>query len=150
MGRNWLIDIRLNWEEILQVKAGDVTDPDVTTSYRSTRGCLRKGTIREFKASIKIRPDAQPIFKKANLVPYALKKAVEKELGKLEAMGIISKTDKSDWAAPIVTVPKADKAIQIRGNYKVNINQGVKEETYPLPSTEDLFATLAGGNCSPN
>lgn len=59
-------------------------------------------------------------------------------------MGIISKTDKSDWAAPIVTVPKADKALQICGKYKVNINQGVDEQTYPLPSTGDLFATLAG------
>jgi len=60
-------------------------------------------------------------------------------------MGIISKTDKSEWAAPIVTVPKAEKSIRISGNYKVNINQCVEEETYPLPNTEDLISTLAGG-----
>ncbi len=111
------------------------------------KGVFEEGqnTIREFKASIKKRLDAQPIFKKANPVPYALKEAVEKELDRLEAMEIISKTDKSEWAAPIVTVPKADKSIRICGNYKVNINQCVEEETYPLPNAEDLFATLAGG-----
>ncbi|KAJ8355303.1 hypothetical protein AAFF_G00071740 [Aldrovandia affinis] len=60
-------------------------------------------------------------------------------------MGIISKTDRSEWAAPIVVVPKADKSIRICGDYKVTMNQSVEEETYPLPNAEDLFATLAGG-----
>ncbi|XP_030286082.1 uncharacterized protein K02A2.6-like [Sparus aurata] len=148
LGRNWLKHLKLNWKEILQVKAaGDATDPEVAVILQRHKEVFEEGpsTIREFKASIKMRPEAQPIFKKANPVPYALKEAVEKELDRLETMGIISKTDKSEWAAPIVTVPKADKSIRICGNYKVNINQCVEEETYPLPNTEDLFATLAGG-----
>lgn len=57
----------------------------------------------------------------------ALKEAVEKELDRLEAMGIISKTDKSERAAPIVTVLKADKSIWICGDCKMNINQCVEE-----------------------
>lgn len=60
-------------------------------------------------------------------------------------MGRISRTDRSEWASPIVIVPKADKSIRICGDYKVTINQSVEEETYTLPNTEDLFATLAGG-----
>lgn len=60
-------------------------------------------------------------------------------------MGIISKVDRSDWASPLVVVPKADKSIRICGDYKVTINHSVEEETYPLPNTEDLFAMLAGG-----
>lgn len=148
MGRNWLKTFKLNWKEIFQVRAtGDVTDPDVAVILQRHKGVFEEGpsTIRGFKASIKMRKDAQPIFKKANPVPYALKEAVERELDRLETMGIISKTEKSEWAAPIVTVPKVDKSIRICGNYKVNINQSVEEETYPLPNTEDLFATLAGG-----
>ena len=47
--------------------------------------------------------------------------------------------------APIVVVPKADKSIRICGDYKVTINSQLEVETYPLPNTEDLFATLAGG-----
>lgn len=57
---------------------------------------------------------------------------------------MILKNEKSDWAAPIVTVPKVDKTIRICGDYKVSVNQCIEEETYPLPNTEDLFATLAG------
>lgn len=58
---------------------------------------------------------------------------------------MISKTEKSDWAAPIVTVPKVGKTIRICSDYTVSINQCIEEETNPLPNTEDLFATLAGG-----
>lgn len=103
------------------------------------------GTICEFKARINIKPNATPIFKKARPVPYALKEAVEKELGRLEKLGIISKIYRSEWAGPIVVVPKADKSIRICGDYKVTVNKSVEDETYPLPNTEDLFATLAGG-----
>lgn len=103
------------------------------------------GTIRDFKASITVKPDTKPVFRKARQVPYALKDAVEKELDRLEKAGIISKIDNSQWAAPIVVVPKADKSIRICGDYKVTVNQSVEEEQYPLPNTEDLFATLAGG-----
>ncbi|XP_056132701.1 uncharacterized protein K02A2.6-like, partial [Lampris incognitus] len=95
--------------------------------------------------NIKVKPDTKPVFRKARPVPYALKNTVEKELDRLEKAGIISKIDHSQWAAPIVVVPKSDKSIRICGDYKVTVNQSVEEETYPLPNAEDLFATLAGG-----
>ncbi|XP_039525150.1 uncharacterized protein K02A2.6-like [Pimephales promelas] len=92
-----------------------------------------------------MQPNAQPVFCKARPVPYSLKEAVEKELDRLEKEGIVSKVDHSKWGAPIVVVPKADKSIRICGDYKVTINNQLEVETYPLPNTEDLFATLAGG-----
>ena len=45
----------------------------------------------------------------------------------------------------MVVVPKADRTVRLCGDYKVTVNQTIKEQTYPLPNTEDLFATLAGG-----
>ncbi len=105
----------------------------------------KPSAIKDFKATIRVRQDATPIFQKARPVPYALREVVEKELDRMEKAGIISKIDRSDWAAPIVVVPKSDKSICICGDYKVTINQNLEEETYPLPNTEDLFAKLAGG-----
>ncbi len=64
----------------------------------------------------------------------------------LEKVKVISKTEKNEWAAPIVTVTKVDKTIRICGDWKVSVNQCIEVlETYPLHNTEDLFATLAGG-----
>ena len=42
-------------------------------------------------------------------------------------------------------VPKSDGGIRICGNYKIMINPELKVDQYPVPTAEDLFATLAGG-----
>lgn len=68
-----------------------------------------------------------------------------KELNALENSGTITKVDRSDWAALIVIVPKKDKFVQICADYKITVKHCIQLETYPLPSAEDLFTTLAGG-----
>ncbi|KAI4895153.1 hypothetical protein NFI96_009265 [Prochilodus magdalenae] len=148
LGRNWLSQLKLNWKGIFSVaSARGAVDLELEAVLQRHQNVFSDGpgTIREFKASINVKPNAKPIFKKARPVPYALKDAVGRELDRLEQLGIISKVDRSEWAAPIVVVPKADKSIRICGDYKVTVNQSVVDETYPLPNTEDLFATLAGG-----
>lgn len=63
----------------------------------------------------------------------------------LEKTKVITKVERSEWAVPIVIVPKSDKSIRICGDFKVTIYQSVEEGIYPLPNTEDLFTTPAGG-----
>ena len=53
---------------------------------------------------------------------------MEAELNKLEENGVIVKVDHSDWASPIVVVPKADGSVRICGDYKETINQVVDDE----------------------
>ena len=50
-------------------------------------------------------------------MPFALKDAVGQELDRLEKYGVIKKVDSSEWAAPIVTVPKAEGKIHLCGDY---------------------------------
>ena len=83
---------------------------------------------------------------KARPVPYALKAKVEKELDRLQSEGIISPVEFIEWAAPIVAVVKQDGSVRIRGDYKCTVNQVSKLDNYPIPKTEDLLATLGGGN----
>ena len=101
-------------------------------------------TLQNFKADVKLRAETEPIFKKARPVPYALKTKVEENLDKAEREGILKKVTKSKWASPTVA-PKADGNIRVCGDYKVTVNQSVKEDPYQLPNPENLFATLAGG-----
>ena len=62
---------------------------------------------------------------------------LEKELARLQAIGVIQPVRFSDWAAPIVPVLKSDGRVRICGDYKVTINRTARLEKYPLP--------LAGG-----
>ena len=103
------------------------------------------GTIRPFAAKFSVRSDATPKFCKARSVPYALREGADEQLDKLEAKRILEKVNHSEWAAPIVTVPKKDGTTRICGDYKVTINSMLEIDQYPLPKPEDLFATLAGG-----
>ena len=63
-------------------------------------------------------------------MPFALKPLVEKELDRLEAAGILRKVNSSDWATPIIPVPKKDGQLRICGDYKVTVNQALETEQY--------------------
>ena len=59
--------------------------------------------------------------------------------------GVIEPISFSEWAAPIVLVLKKDGTVRICGDYKLSVNQASKNDSYPLPRINDLFASLAGG-----
>ncbi len=70
---------------------------------------------------------------------------MEKGLKRLQSEGILSKVEWSDWATPIVPVPKQDGSVRICGDFKGTINPTLQAEQYPLPRIEDIFVHLAGG-----
>ena len=56
---------------------------------------------------------------------------------------MIRKVEHSDWATPIVVVPKTN-GVRLCGDFKVTINPNLIPEHYPLPNAEDMFAPLNG------
>ncbi|CAG2240240.1 unnamed protein product [Mytilus edulis] len=100
------------------------------------------GTVKGMKAKIYVDESAVPKYFKARPLPYALKDKVEMELERLEKEGQIQQVEFSDWAAPIVPVVKENGSIRICGDYKVTVNAVSKLDNYPIPKTEDLYATL--------
>ncbi|XP_060081069.1 uncharacterized protein K02A2.6-like [Ylistrum balloti] len=150
LGRNWLSHIKLDWPSIFTVTQS-VQSQRIDTSVKEMLVKHHKlfqkglGTIQKFKAQVKVQSDVQPIFCKARAVPFSLKEALEKELHRLENEGIVSRVEQSDWATPVVIVPKADKSIRLSGDFKVTVNKCLDEQQYPLPNVEDMFAQLTGG-----
>ena len=147
-GRNWLSHINLDWRSICNVKTLETKSnselKDIIHKYRHIfKGDL--GKIKNAQAKLLIKPDAVPKFFKPRPVPFAMKDGIAKELARLEETGIIEKIDYSDWAAPIVPVPKPNGDIRICGDYKVTINQVLKVPEHPMPRAEELFQTLNGG-----
>ena len=101
--------------------------------------------MKAFQAHLRVRSGAKPVFHRPRAVPYAIKEVIEKELDRLEREGIIEKVEHSEWAAPIVPIPKGDGQIHICGDCKVTVNANLEVDQHPLPKPEDLFASLSGG-----
>ena len=106
------------------------------------------GTVRDYFVKLMLKENAKPKFFRPTAVPYVIKGTIEKDLDRLEKLGIIAKVTRAEWAAPIVAVPKADGSVCICGDYKDTINSQLEIDHYPFPTPEDRFATLAGGSHS--
>ena len=150
LGRDWLRIVRLDWRNIAKVAR---VSPSSSLENRVAvlRDRYREvfseslGTITPFQAKLSVTDGARPKFFKPRPVPFALRERVEQELDRLERDGVLERTHYSEWAAPIVAVPKADGKIRLCGDYKVTINPVLDVDQYPLPKPEDIFATLSGG-----
>ena len=92
-----------------------------------------------------VKEGARPRFCKARPVPFALKAAIDRKLDRLENEGILEPVTYSEWAAPVVPVPKTEGQIQLCGDYKVTINPVLEVDQYPLPKPDNIFATLSTG-----
>lgn len=89
--------------------------------------------------------NVRPKFIKARTVPMAFREKVDKELDRLTEIGIISQTEHSDWATPLVPVIKPDGSVRLCADYKVTLNADLEDVVYPLPLVEELFSALQGG-----
>ena len=85
------------------------------------------------------------MFRKARPVPHAVNENVDREIERLEHEGAIKKVDCSEWASPIVCVPKLYGSIGMCRDFKVSVNPVLISNTYPLPNAEDMCATFARG-----
>jgi hypothetical protein len=154
-GRNWLREITLDWRgilsEIFQVvddsSTGTCEPNHLTLLLNKYEDVFRDelGTMKDVEVHIELKEGVKPRFFRARPVPYALKHGIEESLERLLEQGIYEPVAHSLLAAPIVPVRKDDGEIRICGDYKLTINQSAECDTYPVPKTEDLLATLNGG-----
>ena len=77
------------------------------------------GIVKGKKAQLNLKEGAAPTFLKARPVPYSLWSRVVDELKRLVEEGIIFPVESSEWATPVVVVPKKDGRIRICGDFRV-------------------------------
>jgi len=108
LGRNWLNRIKLEWGEIFSLTRSGLEDAKRQLDYLLAKHSdLFEDSyegIKGLEARITMKDGAKPIFIKPHRVPHALKDEVERELDKLEKNGVIVKTERLQWASPIVVV----------------------------------------------
>ncbi|XP_055590304.1 uncharacterized protein K02A2.6-like [Uranotaenia lowii] len=97
------------------------------------------------EVNLTVKEGAVPVFRPKRPVSFGSLNLVEQELDRLERRGVITPVSYSDWAAPIVVVKKSDKTVRICGDYSTGLNAVLTPHKYPLPTPDEIFATLTGG-----
>lgn len=154
MGRDWLEKLEINWQRNRQSTKFIAKDKDtqnrnillngLKSKYPSVFG-QRRGEIKEFQANLSLKGNPIPVFCKPRSIPYAVKPLVETELQRLVKEGVLTQVMHTEWATPLVVVPKSEGQIRICADFKVTINPYLNKEHYPLPNPKDIYASLAGG-----
>ena len=128
-GRDLLSRVRLDWTKICNIRVSETDLPQGVASQLGTTiqnhpNVFKPGlrTVKGMTAKLEMKPDARPKFCKARLVPYALQKAVEAEYNRLGSEGIVERMEFSEWATPMIHVPKADGTTRSCGDYAVTVN----------------------------
>ena len=138
IGRDLLMKIGLDWSQINRA-SDTLTLPSVLELYKSVFED-RLGMVNFHRAKLLLRSSSSPKFCKPRPIPFAIKELVGKELDRLEEAGILEKVSHSEWASPIMTVPKKDGSYKICGDYKVTVNPTLETDQYPyqIQSTYSL------------
>ena len=152
LGRDWMRVVNIEWRDINHMELKQEQKAEMEERLRRLKehyssvfeDCL--GKLVGMKARLTLKPDATPRFVKARPVPYTIRPKIEKELEKLQQIGVLSPVTWSELATPIVAVQKPDGGVRLCGDYKVTVNPEIQVERYPLPRIEDIFATMNGGS----
>lgn len=83
---------------------------------------------------------ARPVRQKPYRIPHSQERVVAEEIEKMMDSNIIEESQ-SDWASPIVLVPKADGTTRFCVDYR-ELNRVSKFDAYPMPRIEDVIDKL--------
>lgn len=146
LGREWIRQLNIQFEDISYITEKKYIQLHKILHKYPTIFNKDMGKIKNLQARLKVKDNIQPIFFKARQVPYALLQKVEDELNLLVSEGILVKVNNSSWATPIVPIVKSNGKIRICGDFKTTINPSLIIDEHPLPSIENLFSSMAGGD----
>lgn len=145
LGRDFISLFNLELTSIKYCEKLDGNDVEKMLSqykdiFADRLGCFNKGQIK-----LHLKDNAKPVFHKARPVPFALKEKLDAEIDRMLQLGIIEPVSYSEYASPIVPVLKRDGSVRICADYSQTLNKQLLVETYPLPTVQELFSKLHGG-----
>ena len=80
LGRDWLLKIRLDWQNLNRLQAAPPTRLQVILDRHAAMFKDELGLVKDVAAKIHVDDAAQPRFYKPRTVPYALRAKVDQEL----------------------------------------------------------------------
>ncbi|EGT45081.1 hypothetical protein CAEBREN_16863 [Caenorhabditis brenneri] len=162
LGTEWIKTDQSLWNHIQDPRMINAVSPKTPTSAEklaASRDLLKREIQSEYnsilqpglgkctkgKATLELKQNEKPVFRKARPVPYATLPVVSAEIERLTNTGVITPIDHSEWAAPVVAVSKKDGQIRLCADFSTGLNDAIETNNHPLPTAEEIFAKLNGG-----
>ncbi|XP_055622989.1 uncharacterized protein K02A2.6-like [Toxorhynchites rutilus septentrionalis] len=127
LGRTWMDVLWPCWREAFQEKTVSMNslENSIVDSIRKMYPHVVSSDntpIRDFEAEIIIENNVSAIFHAAYSPPFQQRPAIEAELNRLCDEEILKRVSHSNWASPIVVVPKVNGKLRLCIDCKVTIN----------------------------
>ncbi|XP_066983823.1 uncharacterized protein [Macrobrachium rosenbergii] len=128
-GRDWLTVIQIDWvnisKSIKHVSNSCSLELDHILAKNEEVFGDDLGSFRGVKAKIKLKENTSAKFFKPRSVPYALKEKVTQKLNSMAENRVLEPVNCSEWASPLVIVPKPNNDIRLCADFKVTINKHI-------------------------
>ena len=98
------------------------------------------GAVNAAKHRIEINPDAKPFRSQPYKAGPADREETTREVKRQLALGVI-KPSQSEWASPLLLVPKPDGTKRFCVDYR-KLNLVTTKDSYPLPRMDDCIDSL--------
>lgn len=152
LGRSWLDVLVPRWRQLFDSNASAINfvstndlSEIVKNKFPNIVNQQLNSTIDGFEAELVLKEGKTPIFHSAYSVPFKLRDKVDAELKRLCDEKVLEPIKHSQWASPVVVVPKSNGDIRICLDGRAALNKCIQTEHYPLPVIDDIFVSLA--NC---
>ncbi|XP_064468972.1 uncharacterized protein K02A2.6-like [Ornithodoros turicata] len=145
LGRDWIRELGIDLNTLFVGKI--LTAPKLEGVLGTYSDLFRSqlGRCTKVLVHLHLKKDAEPKFFKPRPIPFASREAVEADLQRQVQNGVLEPIEVSEWATPIVVVPKPNGAVRVCGDFSVTVNPQIEIAQYPFPRPEELLATLNGG-----
>ncbi|XP_003739296.1 uncharacterized protein K02A2.6-like [Galendromus occidentalis] len=160
MGRDWIRQLPIDWTSLLNTQsvhnckqATDTTPRDFKEKAESLLkkyGNLTKpgiGCIPSTEATLELTTESpKPLYARARPVAHAIIEMTNNELDFLEKNGVVQRVNASDWAHPMVIVPRAQgRKVRICGDFKAGINRHIRIDEHPLKNIRHALDNIGNG-----
>ena len=149
IGQQWLRElalIQLNKKEgSIRINSVKNSESEAIVKQFNAVWSDKLGTYKGGKFSLQLKPNTTPVFCKPRPVAYALRERVEEELDRLQSEGIVEAVKSSEWATPLVAIPKSNGQMRLCGDYKITLNPNLVVDRFPIPRVSDILEKLDKG-----
>jgi hypothetical protein len=101
--------------------------------FQGTQGCFKGEPI-----TLELLPNSKPYFSKPYSIPKAYMEVTKGEIDRLETIGLLTRVQSAEWAAPTFVIPKKNGTVRIITDFHM-LNACLKRKPFPMPKIPEIF-----------